>query len=67
MQILGSTVGDHMYSFDTMSGEWNKVGAWAQPFRGRALYVPRHKLWFGLSDEDDWLCASNVAVPQPVL
>ncbi|XBI88815.1 hypothetical protein VPH35_026731 [Triticum aestivum] len=64
---LGSTVAAGTYSFDTVRSEWSKVGPWALPFRGRAVYVPEYKLWFGFSDEDDRLCAADLTLTQPVL
>lgn len=66
-QIWASTVGAGTYSFDIVSREWSKVGPWALPFRGRAMYVPEHKLWFGFSDEDGRFCAADLALtPQKV-
>ncbi|SPT16395.1 unnamed protein product [Triticum aestivum] len=66
-QIWVSTLGAGTYSFDIMSGTWSKVGTWVLPFRGRAVYVPEHNLWFGFSDKDDQLCAVDLALTQPVL
>jgi hypothetical protein len=56
------------YSFNTRSGLWSQLGDWALPFRGRGVYVPEHKLWFGLSSCTDLLCAVDVeAQPEPVV
>ncbi|KAM3372258.1 hypothetical protein ACQJBY_019246 [Aegilops geniculata] len=66
-QIWASTVAAGTYSFDTVRSEWSKVGPGALPFRGRAVYVPDHKLWFGFSNEDDRLCAADLTLTQPVL
>lgn len=59
--------GGGTYSFDTESSAWSKVaGSWALPFRGRAEYVPEHRLWFGLISSGYWdsrllrLCASDL-------
>ncbi|CAM0907558.1 unnamed protein product [Alopecurus aequalis] len=66
-QIWVSTVGAGTYSFDTVSREWSKVGEWALPFRGRAVHVPEHSLWFGASDQGyHELCAVDLAAKQPV-
>ncbi|CAN6184219.1 unnamed protein product [Urochloa humidicola] len=55
--------GGGTYSFHTASSAWRKAGNWALPFRGRAAYVPEHRLWFGLSSGWDrllYLCASDL-------
>jgi hypothetical protein len=65
-QIWVSTVGTGTYYFDTVSREWSKVGAWALPFRGRAVFLPEHNLWFGISDDGYQLCAVDLALTQPV-
>ncbi|CAN6166382.1 unnamed protein product [Urochloa humidicola] len=63
-----SKVGLGTHSFDTASRVWTKVGDWALPFYGRVHYVPKHKLWFGLScgyGEDAYMCASDLTVMPP--
>ncbi|XP_073362936.1 uncharacterized protein [Aegilops tauschii subsp. strangulata] len=65
-QIWVSMVAAGTYSFDTVSSEWSKVGAWVLPFRGRTVYVPEYKLWIGFSDEDNRLCAPDLTLTVPV-
>lgn len=57
---LWVSVGTGTFSFDPESGAWKKAGDWALPFRGRVDYVPEHNLWFGFSDKDEQLCASDL-------
>ncbi|KAM0890773.1 hypothetical protein ACQ4PT_026856 [Festuca glaucescens] len=59
-------VGTGTFSFDPESGAWNKAGDWALPFRGRVDYVPEHNLWFGFSDKDEQLCASDLTAVSTV-
>ncbi|CAL5009712.1 unnamed protein product [Urochloa decumbens] len=50
--ILVSSKGAGTYSFDTAErplGAWSLAGDWAMPFRGLAVHVPEHRLWFGIS------------------
>nr|CAB3466068.1 unnamed protein product [Digitaria exilis] len=55
------------HSFDVQSGKWKKTGDWVLPFWGPGRYIREHKLWFGLSaDEDDGVvCASDLTQTQP--
>ena len=50
LQILASTVDAGKYSFDTRRDKWRKVSTWVLPFRGLAMYIPKHKLWFGAAN-----------------
>lgn len=59
-QIWVSTVAAGTFSFDPKIGVWNKAGDWSLPFRGRVEYLPEHNLWFGFSDKDEQLCASDL-------
>lgn len=47
--ILMSNKAKHTYCFDTVKSTWRKVGDWPMPFSLLAEYVPKLKLWFGLS------------------
>ncbi|KAF0931324.1 hypothetical protein E2562_004473 [Oryza meyeriana var. granulata] len=67
--ILISTLTYGTYSFDTASAAWTKAGDWKLPFRGHAVFVPEHGLWFGLSAADDgtlgaWDLSSTVQQQQ---
>ncbi|XP_048527955.1 uncharacterized protein LOC125507416 [Triticum urartu] len=63
-QLWVSTVDDGTFCFDTESGAWSNARRWALPFRGRAEYVPEHRLWIGFSDTggQQELCASDLAL-----
>ncbi|KAL6606359.1 hypothetical protein ACP70R_042012 [Stipagrostis hirtigluma subsp. patula] len=56
-----STRGHGTHCFDTARDMWSVVGEWALPFRGRAVRVADHGLWFGFSAEHgDRLCACDL-------
>ncbi|CAO2206507.1 unnamed protein product [Urochloa humidicola] len=50
------------HSFNVRTAKWTKAGDWAMPFWGSGRYIPEHKLWIGLSaDEDDGVvCAADL-------
>ncbi|CAL5093284.1 unnamed protein product [Urochloa decumbens] len=50
------------HSFNIGTAKWTKAGDWALPFWGPGRYIPKHKLWIGLSaDEDDGVvCAVDL-------
>ncbi|CAO2169851.1 unnamed protein product [Urochloa humidicola] len=63
--ILMSNMAKHTYCFDTAKSKWRKVGDWPMPFSLLAEYVPKYKLWFGLSSMGDGhsFLAANLMPP----
>uniref|UniRef100_A0ACD5WSQ3 Uncharacterized protein n=1 Tax=Avena sativa TaxID=4498 RepID=A0ACD5WSQ3_AVESA len=67
-QVWVSTMAGGTYSYDTARNMWSKASDVSMlPFRGRAEYVPEHRLCFGFSPEDDeQLCAADLSLVRPV-
>jgi hypothetical protein len=62
MYVSSERPGMRTYAFDTETWEWRRAGKWSLPFAGKAEYVPRLDLCFGLSASRPFhLCASDLS------
>uniref|UniRef100_A0ACD5YZF1 Uncharacterized protein n=1 Tax=Avena sativa TaxID=4498 RepID=A0ACD5YZF1_AVESA len=68
-QVWVSTMAGGTYSYDTARKMWSKASDVSLlPFRGRAEYIPEHRLCFGFSpDEDKRLCVADLSLVRPVV